>query len=388
MSQGLFYAWFCLCAVSLGAPALYYLYMRHLASKPWNLEISQNYRPTLSILVPTYNEGRTIKLKLKNLMALNYPQDLTEIIFVDSCSTDGTVGEIKRFISQHPERNLHILEEEERSGKSPALNLALGHSSGDVIVVSDADCFWPPDILNVALPYLADPKVGAIAGQEILLNPSQSWVTKTEAAYRASMFQVQLGESKFYSTVQFEGGFGAYKRKMLGEFDCQTGSDDSGTAFDMIQRQARTIVISEATFFTWFPTNWRGKITMKRRRAHQLVQIWMKSLRLFLQRRLVLPKTIALPNIFLFIVNPVIFLSLILATVVLLFHYPILLPLFAMPLLLPKIRIYSIEIIQNNFIALLAVLSVLTNRRSVKWCKSDNSRKLVNIGVLKDKNLM
>jgi len=304
----LIYLWIFVFAVFLGTPLVYFLFMRRFASKPWRLHTNQNYRPSVTVLIPTYNEGKTIKLKLENLLRLKYPRNLLQIVFVDSASGDDTVQEILKFIESHPELNTSIINETARSGKSNALNLALRHSTGEVVVVSDADCFWPSDILEKTLPYLADDNIGAVAGQERLLNPKQSWTTETEALYRDRMFEIQLGESKFYSTVQFEGGFGAYKRKVLSHFDIETGSDDSGTALNLIQGGVRTIVLPEAVFFTFFPHTWSGKIIIKLRRARQFVQIWAKCFKLMIQGKLVLPKRIFLPQAFFLFINPFIFL--------------------------------------------------------------------------------
>ena len=107
--------------------------------------------------------------------------------------------------------------EDERKGKSHALNNALTQCSGEVVIISDADCFWPQDILEKALPYLADPTVGAIAGPKIFFNAQQTWITRMEESYLKSAKFLRLGESKTGSTVFFEGGFSAFKKEALGQ---------------------------------------------------------------------------------------------------------------------------------------------------------------------------
>ena len=244
--------WVFLSSVFVGVPGIYYLYMKRIASQPWNLKVDKRYFPKITILIPTYNEGSVIKLKLENLMRLSYPKDLTKYIVVDSASTDKTLDEVNNFVDEHPEMKIEVLKEKSRRGKPKALNHALEYAVGEVVVVSDADCFLPPDVLDTALSFLADPSVGAVAGKETLLNPDQSWITKTETAYRDFAFVTTLGESKFYSTIFFEGGFSVYKRKFLNGFDCAT-ADDSGTALSVVQNKARTIILDEAPFYTAFP---------------------------------------------------------------------------------------------------------------------------------------
>jgi cellulose synthase/poly-beta-1,6-N-acetylglucosamine synthase-like glycosyltransferase len=319
---------------------------------------------------------------------LHYPKDLIQIIVIDSASIDNTFAEVQRFVESHPQLNILTLKENDRGGKSRALNLGLKHSTGEVIIVSDADCFWPPDILYKALPYLTDPSVGAIAGQEKLLNPHQSWVTKTESKYREKMFQIQLGESKIHSTIQFEGGFGAYKKELLDEFDRETGADDSGTALNIVQKGVRTIVIPEAIFFTFFPCEWKDKIGIKTRRAHHLLSILAKCLKLLLRRKLLLPKKIVLPEIFLFLINPFVFVALVFVTFVFLLQYPILAPFFILPFILPKVRTYSVEIIQNDFVILLALIQVIMKKKHIIWHSTKNSRIIVDMDVLRNEGLI
>lgn len=365
----------------------YFVYMRKNALKPWNLKIDMNYRPTVSIIVPTYNEGQVIQSKLRNLAELDYPKELIQIVAVDGASTDDTVKEIEDFRAKQ-DFKVTIIRESERKGKSSALNLALKYANGEAIIVSDADCFWPHDILRKAFPYLADGSVGATAGQEKLLNPEQSWVTKTEDLYRDTMFQIQLGESKCYSTVQFEGGFGAYKRKALDQFDVETGSDDSGTALNLVQKGVRTIVLPEAAFYTFFPHTWKGKMMIKTRRARQFVRIWGKCFRLMVNGELALPKRIFLSQAFLFFVNPIVFVTFVLTSLLVLLQIPVLILVPLVLLIVPKTRVYLIELFQNNFIALVAMIESLSGKRSTIWAKAEESRKSFDAEILRKHGLI
>ena len=380
--------WAVLCSIFIGFPILYRLYMGHIASRPWKLKTDKNYSPQITILVPTYNEADIIDLKLDNLSKLIYPGNLTQIILIDSGSTDKTLEKIVNFSKNHPEMNIKFVEEKERKGKSNALNVALRYATGEIIVVSDADCFLFPDILEKSLQYLADQTVGAIVGREVLLNPNRTWVTKNEALYRDLMSCIRLGESKFYATIIFEGGFSAYKRTFLDEFDSETGCDDTGTALNIVQKKARTILIPEATFFTAFPTTWKGKFIIKVRRGSQLIQIWTKCLTYLLKNQLMLPKRIAVSEIFLHILNPLIFASLTLATLLLILHYPIFLLAFLCIFVIPKTRNLLIETLQNNIILLGALVSLILKRRFIIWNKTNESRKELTRDLLASHKLL
>jgi len=382
--------WGVLLFIFIGFPSAYYLYMKRRAAKPWGLRIDEKYEPHVSILVPMYNEEKSIRFKLENLYKVKYPANKLEIVLVNDASTDKTLDEIREFMSSHADPNIKVLNRVKRTGKSISLNFALKQINSDVVVVSDADCFLSSDTLIKAMPYLSNAKVGAVAGKEMLLNPQGSWVTEGELFYNNFVQTLRFGESKVHSTVFFQGGFAAYKKAFLEEFDHE--NDDSGTAFNIVQGNRRTLLIPEAHFYTMFPTNWKNKIILKMRRANQLQQIWTKCLKLLFQRKLVLPKRIAVPEIFLHLLNPIIFFALIVVTALLSVAQPLLLaaflPIMLLALVIPKGRISVIENVQSNFILLFSLFSFITGRKFKHWKTVDESRSYLNKAVLKENQLI
>ena len=361
--------WFLFILCPFGATFFIYLSMKRSAKKPWRIKIDAQYKPKVSILVPTYNEEAIIRLKLENLAKVRYPKDLMEIIVVDSNSQDQTLNIAREFIKQHPEINIKVLTEKERKGKSAALNFALKKCKGEVVIVSDADCFWPSGILEKALPYLADPNVGAISGPKILLNVEDSWVTKTEDFYLNSMNMVKLGESKFHSTLLFEGGFSAYKKGILESFDpYNTGSDDCGTIITLVEKGHRAILVPEARFYTAFPNSWREKVSLKMRRANQLLRVLWRYVYLLFKRRIKAPKRVIIQGILMYFINPIMFILLVMSSLYLLFEFPYL-SLSFLIFLVPPVNFYLFELAQNHLILFISMLSVLLNKKFVVWEK-------------------
>lgn len=361
--------WLTLCALSFGGLGLIFVSMRNAAQRPWWMKIDKSYRPEVSMIIPTYNESSIIRFKLENLSRIRYPRDLVQIIVVDSKSEDQTIDAVNDFVKLHPETDIQVLVENERKGKSAALNLALKHCEGNIVIVSDADCFWPADILLKALPFLADPRVGAISGPKVLLNPEQSWVTKTEEAYLNSINLMRLGESKIDSTLLFEGGFSAFKKEAIESFDpYNTGSDDCGTIIKIAENNYRTLFVPEAKFFAVFPTSWREKMNMKIRRTNQLVRVFSKYAALLLGKRIKSPKRVIAQGIFLFLVGPLIFIPLLMTTILLLLSFPHFASIFLI-FLIPRVGSYLFEVVQNYFVLLLSILSLALNKKFVIWDK-------------------
>jgi cellulose synthase/poly-beta-1,6-N-acetylglucosamine synthase-like glycosyltransferase len=201
---------------------------------------------------------------------------------------------------------------------------------------------------------------------------------------------IRVGESKVHSTIFFQGGFSAFKRILLDEFDKET--DDSGTAFNIVQKNRRTLLAPDAYFYTMFPTSWRSKVTLKIRRANQLQRIWLKCLKLLFHGKLVLPKRIALPEIFLHIFNPIIFMALIFVMVFLIVENPILffifLIVFLPAVLISTFRTPIIEMVQNNLILFFAMVAFLNKRRLGIWKPVQEPRSLLDEGILRRKQLI
>lgn len=359
--------WLIFMFLIFGCLGVNYFFARIIARKPWNLRIDRNYKPKISIVVPTYNEREIIKYKLKNLFKLEYPRHLMEIIFVDSGSTDSTVDFIKKFSDAHPYMNIKVIEENERKGKSAALNLALKSCTGEVIIVSDADCFWPSDILSRSLPYLADPTVGAISGPKKLLNPKDSWVTKCEDLYLQSVNLVKLSESKRSSTILFEGGFSAYKKEALTQFDpYNTGSDDCGTVIDILRRKYRAIMVPEAEFYTTFPKTLKEKLGIKIRRASQLLKLFKMYIKFLFKKEIGVGKAVVVKNLILYFVMPLAFFIFISSTVYLFFSYPYASFLLLL-LLLPKVRMYVFEATINCVVLMMAIVVGIFGKNFIIW---------------------
>jgi len=390
MSNLVLVVWFVLLLTFVGFSGLYYFFMRRFSLRQWNVKRDKDYRPMVTILIPAHNEEKVIGLKLKNLMKLDYPKNKLQIIVIDDGSTDNTLREIREFQKAGSAITVEVLVYSERMGKSASLNLALKNAEGELVVVSDADCFLSSGVLREALPFLSDPDVGAVTGLEVLLNPETSWVTKTEKSYNDAVHTIRIGESKVHSTILFQGGFGAYKRSLLDQFDVQ--ADDSGTALNIVQKGARTLLLPEAVYFTMFASVWRGKFSIKLRRATQLIRLWFKSLRLFLDGTLLLPKKIFLPESFLYLVNPFVFICLIAFSTLVMVKYPVFLVVFSAflfgCLLFKRVGILFVELVQNNIILLLAILCGVSGRRFSFWSSSGSARSDFGRNLLESKGLI
>lgn len=101
----------------------------------------------LSIVVPVYNEAKTLKPVLQKLLALNFDDWEKEIIVVDDCSTDGTSDTLVKFARQVPKVYRHS----KNRGKGAAIRTGLAHASGSHVIIQDADLEYNPADIAVLL---------------------------------------------------------------------------------------------------------------------------------------------------------------------------------------------------------------------------------------------
>jgi poly-beta-1,6-N-acetyl-D-glucosamine synthase len=383
-------AWLSVGVVFFGVPVAYFAYMKKRSAVDWNLKIAKNYTPSATALIPVHNEEKVIALKLENIAKVTYPEGKLEIVIVNDCSADGTLKEVANYMAAHPEHKITVFDSKVHLGKVGCLNNALKGVQSDVVIISDVDCFWPSDILTKALGYLSDPSVGAVTARELLLNSADSWVTVGEQFYDSNIQAVRIGESKLHSTIIFQGGFAAYRRSAFSEFN--DALDDSGTALDLVQTNLRTLLIPEIGFFTVSPTTWKNKVNIKIRRAGHLQHLWGRCLNLLVHCKLAMPKRIAVPEIMLHIFNPLLLVVFAVLTVAIGVVYPLLglalLLLVGGALVVKRTRVMLFELLQNNFILLLALSSFLTKRNFKFWKPIAESRDVLTEAILREKQLI
>jgi glycosyltransferase involved in cell wall biosynthesis len=119
----------------------------------------------LSVIIPTYNEHETIISVLQKVTGLEIPGIEVEIIVVNDCSTDGTKALVEDFISGHSKKDIKLYNHEKNLGKGASIHRGIGLSSGDYLIIQDADLEYDPgeyrDMLKPVLTGNADVVYGS-----------------------------------------------------------------------------------------------------------------------------------------------------------------------------------------------------------------------------------
>ncbi|MBN8683381.1 MAG: glycosyltransferase family 2 protein [Chitinophagales bacterium] len=124
---------------------------------------------TLSIVIPAYNEEKTIHLILNKIKAVELIGGLQkEIIITNDCSKDDTEGAIQRYMAANPDVHIRYLRHEVNQGKGAALHTGIQHAGGDYIIIQDADLEYDPAEYNILLRPILDGFADVVFGSRFM----------------------------------------------------------------------------------------------------------------------------------------------------------------------------------------------------------------------------
>jgi cellulose synthase/poly-beta-1,6-N-acetylglucosamine synthase-like glycosyltransferase len=199
-----------------------------------------SYFPSISILVPAFNEEKVIRRAIETTFEANYPGN-KEIVVIDDGSTDNTY----QIAMEYADRGVKVVHRP-NGGKAVAINHGLRFSQGDIIIIVDADSMVGKNTLIELVQPLRDPDIAAVAGNIKVLN-RMNWITRCQALeYITSINIYRRALDVFGSVTVVPGALGAYRREALegsGEYDPDTLVED----FDVTMKTLKTGKVVQAS---------------------------------------------------------------------------------------------------------------------------------------------
>ena len=230
---------------------------------------TENYNKKISIIIPAYNEETVIAQSIKSLLNQSYPNK--EIIVVDDGSKDKTYKIANQF-TIYPEVKVLTKPNE---GKAKAINYGINHSSGELIMVVDADSKLEKNAIQLMANYFNDPQIAAVAGSVYVVNQVNLWTKLQALEYIEGLNMVRNGQALLKLVNIIPGPIGMFRKNALyevGLYDNDTFAEDCDVTLKLITKGYKIDFESEAIAYTEAPESLLDLIKQRYRWTRGILQ--------------------------------------------------------------------------------------------------------------------
>jgi N-acetylglucosaminyltransferase len=231
-------------------------------------ETIEGYEPTVAVVIPLFNEGRSIYDTIVSLVNLDYPRDKLTVTVVDDCSTDDSYEWASKAAREHA--NVRVLRNPYNMGKRKGINHAVRETSAEIVISVDSDVIVHPRAVRELVARFVSPDIAAVGGRIHVSNPNENWLTKLQTIkYYFGQEHLKNLERGLRSVMCLSGCLTAYRRHVLLQLEpiledrnilgvpIKYGEDRFLT-HQIVKHGYRTVMTMKAMCFTKAATNLRG----------------------------------------------------------------------------------------------------------------------------------
>jgi cellulose synthase/poly-beta-1,6-N-acetylglucosamine synthase-like glycosyltransferase len=215
-----------------------------------------SYFPSVSIIVPCFNEEKTISKTINSLLALNYPKDKLSLFIIDDGSTDSTQQVLNAY-RNNPQIEIYY---KENGGKHSALNFALEKITSDLVGCLDADSFVDKEALQKIVPKFLDESIMAVTPSIHVDKPKTilQRVQRIEYSWGILFRRILASINGLYVTP---GPFSIFRTRMfkeIGGYREAHHTEDMELALRMHKFGLKIANAQEANVYTVAPAQLKG----------------------------------------------------------------------------------------------------------------------------------
>ena len=329
-----------------------------------------SYRPPVTVVVPAYNEEQVVCRTVESLLAQEYAP--LEIVVVDDGSTDRTFEVLTAAFPHHPRVRLF---RKANGGKASALNVGVERATGEIIVALDADTVFPAGTIAALVARLADPRVGAVAGNAKVGNRI-NLVTRWQAIEYVTSQNIDRRAFALLNCVTVvPGAVGAWRRHLIlqaGGFSGNTMAEDQDLTLSLLRRGWRVAYADDAIAFTEAPDTLRTLARQRFRWSFGTLQCAWKHRDVLFHPRYGTLGLVGLPNIWIFqllfpLISPIADLLFLWAVLTVYLNYVQHGSEYAVQSLLQVVMFYSVFLAVDWVAAVIALFMERGEERSLAW---------------------
>jgi N-acetylglucosaminyltransferase len=193
------------------------LLLRSVRGAKWDEVV--DFEPTVTAVIPMFNEGKTVQETLLSLLESDYPHAKLKIICVDDCSTDNSY-ELAREVARKSNGRLVVMRNRVNMGKRRSIIRAVREADSEVILSVDSDVVVDKDAVTQLCRRFTSPRIAAVGGWVDVRNKQDNWLTRMQVVryWFAYHFSKNL-EWGFRRVMCLSGCLTAYRRDVLIELE-------------------------------------------------------------------------------------------------------------------------------------------------------------------------
>ncbi len=227
--------------------------------------------PSVTVLIPAYNEERNIENTLSAATSIDYPE--YEVVVLDDASTDRTAEIVTHYVNRGKVRLIRKLVNE---GKAMALNDAIPCTNGELLLIIDADASPDPDILKYMVPHFRFPRVAAVTGNPRVTN-RKTLLGKLQSIEFTSIISLQRRAQRVWGRIMtMSGVVGAFRRSALidvGQYSPEMATEDIDLTWKLHLRHYEVRYEARALVWMRVPQSLPGLWKQRRRWTLGLSQV-------------------------------------------------------------------------------------------------------------------
>ncbi len=271
---------------------------QHYKEQKEKKTIGIDYQPKVSVIVPAFNEEVNAVRTVDYLLKSTYPD--IEVIFVDDGSKDNTFEKVNSTFLNNPK--VKVLTKP-NGGKAAALNFGIEYATGEILVCIDADTILPAEAIAKMIPYFADHKVGAVAGNVRVGNTLNMLTHWQSIEYTTSQNFDRRAYDAVNAILVVPGAIGAFRKTAMKEIDgftTDTLAEDCDLTLRLLRAGFVIRTCNDALALTEAPESLNNFLKQRSRWTFGMMQSFWKHRDLLFSFKKPNIGWVALPNLLLF----------------------------------------------------------------------------------------
>ncbi len=194
--------------------------------------------PSVSVVMVVRNEEQVLRRKMENLLTLDYPAELCQLVIVSDGSTDRTESILHEFAANP---RVHAVMNSLPGGKAAGLNDAMTWAQGEIVLFTDARQKIERGALRLLMENFADPLVGCASGELMLGDPDSGEAARGTGLYWKIEKKIREFESESGSVIGATGAIYAARRELIPQVPPGTILDDVFIPMNVVKQRKRVV---------------------------------------------------------------------------------------------------------------------------------------------------